>query len=301
MSSSSPTPLLRALVWAARLCGLMPFAVRYRPQLHARPSTAAAVYSLVFSCSCVTLITGGSVYFFWFRRTYTVPANTLLIPTVLAWLFGVTRMYCIYFQQLRHRASMVHWSNEALRIRAMFVVSYGTVYTMDGPFFDRRSWRLLWWKLGSIAVQAVFIGLSMWCSDMGEVERPVLGFAVKVVVLIGTDGVMLVYTTLHFAVLLVALQLYRDCNARLVACVDEVREIMRVEATTKTVTVTATTSTEKRLAVATEEVERITLMYGNISDYALASNALFAKPIVLLLMNSFMSLLVAVRWGLNVL
>lgn len=282
---------LRILVWSGRLCGLMPFAVRYKPVLHARPSAWATLYSLVISCCSVVLITSGSVYYFWFRRTYRARPNTLLIPWVLAWVFGCSRMFCIYLQQLRHRAAMVHWGNEALRIRAMFAVSYGDLHAMDAPFLDRRSRRLLRWKQASMVVQALFIALSLWCSETGEADRG--SDVVKVVVVFGTDVVVLVYATLHFAVLLVALQLFRDCNARLVACVREVRGIMLAEEEEKTVI--AVKSRADRLAVAAEEVERITLMYGRIHDFALASSALFAKPTVLLLINSFMSLLVAVR------
>lgn len=159
----------------------------------------------------------------------------------------------------------------------------GTNQTPSSRFLDARSRRLVRWKLASVAVQSFFITLALCYYQMGDV-------LVKVVLLLGTDVMMLVYTTMHFAAILVALQLLSDCNGQLCECVAAVRALGAQLPSTNA----SYMCTQRRMREATARIERLALLYVRIAEWAVRSNAIFAVPVVLTLMNSFLYILVAV-------
>lgn len=279
---------LQILVWFAKVVGLMPISISYHP-IYARHSRRAALQSIVQASIIIPLLTVGLCLFLWMKNVHLQRQSTLLFTTALAWVIGVLRTYCIFIIQVRRRNELVRLFNDALRIRVMFMISYGTMYT-DTPFLDRKCRNLVHWKLASLLVQVVFIAMTLYYYEMGNMAHMSVQIAVKFVLLIGTDLVMLVYTTIHFAVVLVALQLFRDCNARLTESVNVVRELLLCRRQSQQEAAAAMVRLQSNI---TEDIDRIALLYGKVSAYAQRANGLFAVPLVLAMMNSFLYILVA--------
>lgn len=182
--------------------------------------------------------------------------------------------------------------NEVCRIRLMFMSSYGSMYT-DAPFLDETCRELVRWKMWLLIVQFAIVVFGLNFYEIGDPENIVVRLVVKMVHTIGTDVITLIYSAMNFAVMLVALQFFRSINERLTDAVDVVRELLLFRRV-------ADAKVQMHCNI-TDDIDRIAYLYDKVFDYANQANDVFAVPVVLTLINSFLFSLVAVRVDLSLL
>lgn len=284
--------LLEILVWVTKVMGLLPISISYHP-IYARASRRASVQSIIHCSILIPLIVATTCLFLWSISERLQKQTTLLLTTALAWVLAILCTCSMYIIQFRRRDELVRLFNDALRVRVMFMISYGTMYS-DAPFLDAKCRRLVLWKLGSLLVQMGFLLMAFFNYELGSLGVLGVRLTAWVVLLIVTDLVMIVYTTLHFAVVLVALQMFRDCNARLTDSVNVVRELLLCRRQSKLENATAMVRLHSNITV---DIDRIALLYEKVTEFAQRVNGVFEVPQVLALMHSFLFILVTVCGG----
>lgn len=278
---------LKVLLQSAQLLGLLPLSVGFQPY-HAKPSRQAVMYSLIIACVLVLITITSLVGFVWVNLIIQAKHTTLMFTLTLASLIGALRTCSIYVVQLRKRHEIIALFNDAIRIRIMFMISYGSIFT-DKPFLDRKCRKLVRWKIVSLVLQLVFVAVSMYLYDMAETDSLLFQIVVKLLLFVGTDVLLLMYTTMHFAAALVALQFFRDVNARLTESVSVVRELLLCRRQ-------ADANVRFHCNI-TDDIDRLAVLYDMVSDFANQAIDIFAVPLVLTLVNSFIYILISVCMG----
>lgn len=277
---------LRVLVTIARVIGLLPLQINFVP-LYAAPSQLGYVQSII--CMIIfgplTIISMGTMLWLKFWTMDDVESSSTVIFTLsLSW-GDIIRSGCQYVGQLKCRHSLVALINEAVRIHAMFGVSYGALYA-GAPFLDSKCKQLVNWKIFASSLQFGIMATALYDYDIGTYAGVPVRALVKVMLLIFTDMALLVYTAGHFALMLVTLQFFRSVNARLADSVAVVKELLLTR---------NQTDVKVRLhSNITEDIERIAFLYDQVSAFAHRLNDLCGFPVVVSLTVSFLNNLVAV-------
>lgn len=271
---------LKSLHISANIFGLVPYKLKLNP-IKASASSFAMGYSFFFTICIAFLLIICEVATFSGKYVRQINHQTVTTVNAVESIVGGFCVILIFLLQIFQRNKFIFFINEANKI-------YNHIYEFKNlkirPFLDKKCSYLLMTKILSVFSQFLITITSLCLSNYrGNIF---IEYFIRTLNIFFTDILTIIFSSLYFFAMIVALQFFRHLNKKLIETMKMIREISTNEKSKMKM---------QQYCNMSDVLDKLANLYGRISFFVENINGLFSLSILLTILNAFVLSLSGVR------